>query len=75
MTPDEFVSVSSMDRGVSWFINHAQYASLQLLSGNVRKIAISVQRSTLGDSINVDNLGVTFFSIPICTFPIERYYN
>ncbi|OPA92413.1 hypothetical protein BFW87_17530 [Pseudomonas fluorescens] len=75
MTPDEFVSVSSMDRGVSWFVNHAQYASLHIMTGNVRKVEISVQRSTLGDSINVDNLGVTYFSIPICKFPIERYYN
>ncbi|QLG94964.1 hypothetical protein HZF02_24840 [Pseudomonas yamanorum] len=75
MEVDEYVSVSSMDRGVSWFIGHSQYASLQLMTGNVRKIQIVAQRSVLGDSINIDGLGVTSFSIPICKFPIGEYYN
>lgn len=75
MDVDDYLSVSSMDRGMSWFVNHAQYASLHMMTGNERRVRVSVQRSTLGDSINIDNLGVTYFSIPICKFPIDRYYN
>lgn len=71
---DDFVSVSSFDRGVSWFMGGADYAGLTILDGNVRTITVFVTKASGGnwywEGVNGNNL-----SIPICKFPESRYVN
>lgn len=69
---DDFISVSSIDRGTVWFTGHYQYTGLQLLVGYVRLLKIDCQRSYLGNGLFSTS---SFFSMPICKFPIAKYYN
>lgn len=71
---DDFICVSSIDRGVMWFADGAAYVGLNLLTAGVRVLNISAQRAAGGffyyQGVNGQN-----FCIPVCKFPSSRYYN
>lgn len=73
---DDFVSITSIDRGINWHILAGEYVSLALVSGNSRVLNILVQKNADGVS-NWYYQGVrsTRFTIPVCKFPTDRYYN
>lgn len=69
---DDYICVSSMDRGVSWFVNQWMYVGLVIFSGGVQALRITNQK-TQGDNYYQGTNG-TCFAIPVCKFPISRYY-
>mgnify|MGYP001760002774 CR=1 FL=1 len=73
IAPDEFVSVTSFNRGVNWFAQGTRYVTLQLRSGGSPVVNILWQYAPRdwywGET------GGTCFSIPICKFPISRYHD
>lgn len=70
---DDFISISAIDRGVSWFTGHSQYAGITLLSNGVRMLRITNQISQ-GDWY-YQGTNNTYLAIPVCKFPQNRYYN
>ncbi|MGN8276751.1 hypothetical protein [Pseudomonas sp. SMN5] len=70
---DDFVSISSIDKGVNWFTGHSQYAGLTLLSGGVRTLQIHNQKITADWYYQGTN--GTCLAIPVCKFPASRYFN
>ncbi|BBP71111.1 hypothetical protein PHLH6_31150 [Pseudomonas sp. Seg1] len=70
---DDFVSISSIDRGVNWFTGHAQYAGLTLLSDGVRMLRIN-NNVARGDWY-YQGTNNTCLAIPVCKFPASRYLN
>ncbi|QLG93505.1 hypothetical protein HZF02_16755 [Pseudomonas yamanorum] len=71
---NDFICISSMDGGPSWYNGIWTYTGLQLMSGGVRLLDIDVQREGTNDQ-TIFNAADSYFAIPICQFPIERYYN
>lgn len=71
---DEFICVSQMDRGVNWYAGRSAYASLQIRLNNAPALNMKVQLQNLGDLYGQGTNG-TCFSIPVCKFPIDKYYN
>jgi hypothetical protein len=71
---DDFVSVSSLDRGVIWFADGASFVGLNLLTKGALTLNISAQRSGGGYDYNQGVAGQNF-CIPVCKFPTSRYYN
>ena len=71
--PDDFISISSFDFGVAWFTGSSNYAGLKLLTGGVRSLTMNVNKDTTMGFPKYQER--TMFSLPICKFPIERYYN
>lgn len=70
---DDFISISSIDRGVGWFTGHAQYAGLTLLTSGVRMLRI-INNIISGDWY-YQGTNNTCLAIPVCKFPISRYFN
>ncbi|WP_338498274.1 hypothetical protein V5F23_09910 [Pseudomonas sp. WP18] len=70
---DDFVSISSIDRGVGWFTGHSQYAGLTLLDNGVRVLKIHNQIRA-GDWY-YQGTNNTCLAIPVCKFPSSRYFN
>lgn len=70
---DDFVSISSVDRGVNWFTNFSQYAGVTLISSGVRMLRIHNQKRP-GDWY-YQGTNNTRLSIPVCKFPSSRYFN
>lgn len=70
---DDFISISSIDRGVSWFTSHAQYSGITLLDGGVRVLKIHNQFRA-GDWY-YQGTNNTCLAIPVCKFPTSRYFN
>lgn len=74
---DDFISISSIDRGVSWYMDGVDYAGLRLLDGGKPVLAMII--NTVPDSYYegwwYQGTNGTSFSIPVCKFPIGRYYN
>lgn len=71
---DDFISVSSVDRGLVWFADGADYVGITLLDNNVPSLKISAQRSGGGYDYSLGVNGQNF-CIPVCKFPTSRYYN
>ncbi|WP_432755574.1 hypothetical protein [Pseudomonas sp. WMBT8] len=71
---DDFISVSSLDRGIMWFANDSKYAGITILEGGVPVLQIFNQRHYLERFYWQGSDGFCL-SIPVCKFPIERYYN
>ena len=71
---DDFISISSIDRGNAWFMGSADYAGLRIREGGAPtvKILINLNRPDIG--LYQGTAGAAF-SIPVCKFPISRYYN
>lgn len=71
---DDFVCVSSLDRGVMWFADGAGFVGINLMTDGVRTLNISAQFSSGGywyyQGVNNQN-----FCIPVCKFPADKYYN
>lgn len=72
---DDFISVTSIDRGVSWLINYNRYVGLRIWSGGAPDLRINCNKETAGGNWYWQGTNGTFFSIPICKFPIARYHN
>ena len=74
---DDFISISSIDRGVSWYMDGVDYAGLRLLDGGKPVLAMTINAVT--DSYYggywYQGTNGTSFSIPVCKFQIEKYYN
>ncbi|UEH09625.1 hypothetical protein [Pseudomonas sp. HN8-3] len=71
---DEFICMSQMDRGVNWYAGQSAYATLQIRLNNAPALNMKVQLQNLGDLYGQGTNG-TCFSIPVCRFPVDRYYN
>jgi hypothetical protein len=71
---DDFVAVTSIDRGVSWFTGGASYAGMTLMQNGVRMLRIIRNIPGGGLWFNQGTNG-TCLAIPVCKFPIARYYN
>lgn len=71
--PDDFISISSIDRGVNWFTGHANYAGMTLLSNGVRVLRIHNQKIT--SEWYFQGTNNTCLAIPVCKFPSSRYFN
>lgn len=70
---DDFISISSIDRGVAWFINYSQYAGLSLLENGVRVLKIHNQLQP--GNWYYQGTNNTYLAIPVCKFPSSRYSN
>lgn len=70
---DDFISISSIDRGVSWFTGHSQYAGLTLLSNGVRMLRIN--NNIIAGDWYYQGTNNTCLAIPVCKFPSSRYIN
>ncbi|WP_095118692.1 hypothetical protein [Pseudomonas sp. Irchel s3f10] len=70
---DDFISISSIDRGVGWFAGHSQYAGITLLSNGVRMLRI-INQIIAGDWY-YQGVNNTCLAIPVCKFPASRYFN
>ena len=70
---DDFISISSIDRGVSWFAGHSQYAGLTLLSNGVRMLRIN--NNIIAGDWYYQGTNNTCLAIPVCKFPSSRYIN
>lgn len=71
---DDFVCVSSIDRGVAWFADGFGFVGMSLLDNNVPVLNITAQRAGGGYWYYQGTNG-TCFGIPVCKFPSSRYYN
>ncbi|WP_432218769.1 hypothetical protein ACREYJ_06035 [Pseudomonas kribbensis] len=71
---DDFVCVSSIDRGLNWFADGAGYVGISLLNNNALTLEITAQRSGGGYWYYQGTNG-TCFGVPVCKFPLSRYYN
>ncbi|RMN34762.1 hypothetical protein ALQ61_04152 [Pseudomonas coronafaciens pv. zizaniae] len=71
---DDFVCISSIDRGVMWFADGVQFAGLTLLSNSVPVLQINAQIAG-GGYWYYQGMNETCFAIPVCKFPVSRYYN
>lgn len=71
--PDDFISISSIDRGNAWFCGSVNYAGLRIVSGGLQSIKIHINR--INSTIQFHKFIGLSFSIPVCKFPVERYYN
>ncbi len=72
---DDFISITSIDRGVSWLINYNRYVALRIRSNNAPDLQINCNRETAGGNQYWQGTNGTCFSIPVCKFPIDRYHN
>ena len=70
---DDFISITSIDRGVSWFNSYVDYAGLRIRDGGAPSLKIHINLSAT--DTNLFQGANSNFSIPICKFPIDRYYN
>ncbi|MBM0213017.1 hypothetical protein ALQ72_05112 [Pseudomonas syringae pv. maculicola] len=71
---DDFVCVSSMDRGVMWFADGAQFSGMTLLENSLPVLKINAQIAS-GGFWYYQGVNETCFGIPVCKFPSARYYN
>lgn len=72
---DDYIELSSMNRsnahlGIS--DSAGMYLSVQILSGGVRQLVLVRQYSSLA-IVRPQEVGNTFFCIPICKFPLSNY--
>lgn len=75
---DDFISISSIDRGVSWYMDGVDYAGLRLLDGGKPVLAMTINAEVDQNQYGgywYQGTNGTSFSIPVCKFPIEKYYN
>lgn len=72
---DDFVCITSIDRGVSWFAKGSRYAGLTLYDNGQRVLKIFNDRLTAGGYWYWQGTNDTCFAIPVCKFPLDRYYN
>lgn len=70
---DDFISISSIDRGVNWFTSHAQYSGMTLLDNGVRVLRIHNQFQA--GNWYYQGTNNTCLAIPVCKFPTSRYFN
>ncbi|WP_116817439.1 hypothetical protein [Pseudomonas syringae] len=71
---DDFICVSSVDRGVMWFADGVQFAGLTLLENSLPVLQINAQIAG-GGYWYYQGVNGTCFGIPVCKFPVSRYYN
>lgn len=71
---DEFICLSSFDRGVTWYIGRSAFAGLRILEGGRQVLRMNINKLDRG-SWWYQQDQPTKFVIPVCKFPIERYYN
>jgi hypothetical protein len=71
---DDFICISSIDRGVSWFADGADFVGMSILDNNIPVLSITAQRAGGGYWYYQGTNG-TCFGVPVCKFPIGRYYN
>lgn len=71
---DDFICLSSFDRGVTWYIDRNNFAGLKILEGGAQVLKMNVNIGNRGIWYNEQDRP-TFFVIPVCKFPISRYYN
>lgn len=72
---DDFVCVSSIDRGVSWFIRGSRYAGITLYDNGARVLRMFNDKLTSGGYWYWQGTNNTCFAIPVCKFPTSRYSN
>jgi len=72
---DDFISVTSIDRGVSWLINYNRYVALRIRTNSAPDLAINCNIQTAGGNWYWQGVNGACFSIPVCKFPIGRYHN
>lgn len=69
---DDFICVSQFDRGVAWFTDQANFASMNILTNWTPSLNIQVSKTLTNTYVDPT---WSYFSIPICKFPIARYNN
>ncbi|QPG62051.1 hypothetical protein HFV04_021350 [Pseudomonas sp. BIGb0427] len=72
---DDYISVTSFDRGVEWFAGGARYAGVTIWDFNAPTLTIFCDKQTGGGYSYPYGTDGTSFSIPVCKFPISKYYN
>lgn len=72
---DDFVSVSFMDRGVSWFADGSRYAGVTLMDNGARVLKIFNDRNTSLGYWYYQGTNETCLAVPVCKFPQDRYFN
>lgn len=70
---DDFVCISSIDRGVNWFAKGSRYAGLTIYDEGVRALKMFNDKITAGGYWYWQGVNETCFTIPICKFPVGRY--
>lgn len=71
---DDFISVSSIDRGVVWFAGGAGFVGITLLENNLPTLKITATVAG-GGYWYYQGVNGTSLCIPVCKFPTNRYYN
>ncbi|HKS12750.1 MAG TPA: hypothetical protein VJS90_06885 [Pseudomonas sp.] len=72
---DDFICVSAMDRGVNWFAENSQFAGFNIWSASKANLTLYVQRITALGFWYWQGSNNTQFTVPVCKFPIDRYFN
>lgn len=71
---DDYISISSIDRGNSWFMGRVDYAGIRIRDASAPALKILINLNRTDISLHQGS-SQSFFSIPVCKFPIDRYYN
>ncbi|UBM27197.1 hypothetical protein K8374_09665 [Pseudomonas sp. p1(2021b)] len=72
---DDFICVSSFDRGLSWAIDNSQFSAFNIWLNWAPNLNSYVQRITSGGYWYWQGTNNTNFTVPVCKFPISRYSN
>lgn len=75
MDADDFICLSAFDWGPVWFTSFSENSGLTLLDNGVRTLEIHNQKLGAGGYRYWQGTNGTNFCIPVCKFPISRYYN
>lgn len=69
----EYIMVTPFERGLNWMAGANRYVTVQIRAGGEPTCRILWQKQVGSDWYN-NGMGGTYFSIPICEFPIDKYY-
>lgn len=72
---DDFICLSAFDWGPAWFTDFSNNSGLTLMENGVRTLKIHNQKTGAGGYWYWQGTNGTNFCIPVCKFPLSRYYN
>lgn len=72
---DDFICVSSFDRGLNWATGNSEFSAFNIWANWAPYLNTYVQRPTAGGYWYWQGTNGTNFTVPICKFPADRYTN
>ncbi|MCE0849383.1 hypothetical protein LU689_05575 [Pseudomonas asiatica] len=72
---DEFICVSSFDRGINWATGNSQFSAFNIWANWTSNLNTYVQRITSGGYWYWQGTNNTQFTVPVCKFPADRFSN